>query len=500
MNPMDVWRNCQPEGTIRVSDGTLPDKVFEPLQEVQGGRRNRIPKLAHGLDAVLRREGVHWLRDPETGMYNFPQYLETIPRVEDFAFDRLPGFVPSSQDKNVITLAKRAQCRFAGSTSSLTGILTQIYLLLSEEKLINISNLSTDFKDAPRFFTPGQRIPTSVILRYQNGVYTTDIDYERESDEEIILLPMGTLLEKFFTLPKEIFDKFRKSYTGHDYPTLKDTHRYAKHEKFLMRSQLDCRDDHLPGTGVFDLKTRAISEIRHDVHNYHNYLNCRIETLTGRSSSFEKEYYDMIRSAFLEYSFQARIGNMDGVMVAYHNTAQIFGFQYVSLREMDRCLFGREGAGARVFLRCVALMDLLYRAITKCFPRRSVRATFEKRSSAVRVWVEPLENPKPDADPPVVELQLRLNNIMHGRPMRGTYAVSAQYPWTVQYSIERSVQDQGTIRANRQRAYDRQVALEQGLPLVSKGAGSPKEPPREGLSVEPATIPSSASRVEEAAL
>lgn len=42
---------------------------------------------------------MHWLRDPETGKYNFPEYLETIPRVEDFAFDRLPGFVPSSQDK-----------------------------------------------------------------------------------------------------------------------------------------------------------------------------------------------------------------------------------------------------------------------------------------------------------------------------------------------------------------------------------------------------------------
>lgn len=39
----------------------------------------------------------------------------------------------------------------------------------------------------------------------------------------------------------------------------------------------------------------------------------------------------MTRSAFLKYSMQVRIGNMDGIFVAYHNTARIFGFQYISL-------------------------------------------------------------------------------------------------------------------------------------------------------------------------
>lgn len=35
-----------------------------------------------------------------------------------------------------------------------------------------------------------------------------------------------------------------------------------------MRSQLDCIDSRLPGTGVFDIKTRAALPIRMDVHNY----------------------------------------------------------------------------------------------------------------------------------------------------------------------------------------------------------------------------------------
>jgi hypothetical protein len=35
-----------------------------------------------------------------------------------------------------------------------------------------------------------------------------------------------------------------------------------------MRSQLDCYDPRLPGTGVFDIKTRACLSLRHDRANY----------------------------------------------------------------------------------------------------------------------------------------------------------------------------------------------------------------------------------------
>ncbi|KAG5220919.1 mitochondrial protein Pet127-domain-containing protein [Salix suchowensis] len=60
-----------------------------------------------------------------------------------------------------------------------------------------------------------------------------------------------------------------------------------------------------------------------DVLNYEENSGYLIRTLQGPLESFEREYYDLIRSAFLKYSFQARIGNMDGVLVAYHNTARL---------------------------------------------------------------------------------------------------------------------------------------------------------------------------------
>ena len=42
--------------------------------------------------------GVYWLRDPRSRIYNFTPWLESIPPVTDFAFERVTGFVRSSMD------------------------------------------------------------------------------------------------------------------------------------------------------------------------------------------------------------------------------------------------------------------------------------------------------------------------------------------------------------------------------------------------------------------
>lgn len=152
-----------------------------------------------------------------------------------------------------------------------------------------------------------------------------------------------------------------------------------------MRSQLDCYDRRLPGTGVFDIKTRAALPLRLDLMNFEENSGYLIRKSQGLYESFEREYYDLIRSAFLKYryaspyflyyanapviSFQVRIGNMDGVIVAYHNTAQIFGFQYIPLEEMDARLFGAAGRGDRVFDKCVKLLETLSNEMITHFPR-----------------------------------------------------------------------------------------------------------------------------------
>lgn len=85
-----------------------------------------------------------------------------------------------------------------------------------------------------------------------------------------------------------------------------------------MRSQLDCQDDRLPGSGVFDIKTRACLPIRHDRANYLVSNTLLFEVVKadekennqysilkdkGARLSFEKEYYDIVRAGMLKWSY-----------------------------------------------------------------------------------------------------------------------------------------------------------------------------------------------------
>lgn len=74
---------------------------------------------------------------------------------------------------------------------------------------------------------------------------------------------------------------------------------------------------------------------------------------------------------------------MDGVFVAYHNTARVFGFQYISLEEMDARLFGQDvkpagvvnsdsapTRGTRIFEKCVKLLEVVMDEIVGVFGER----------------------------------------------------------------------------------------------------------------------------------
>ncbi|KAI0711197.1 mitochondrial protein Pet127-domain-containing protein, partial [Fomitopsis betulina] len=405
----------------------------------------------HCLTIRCCSPGVHWLTEPRSKFDNFASYLKEVPSVSEFAFERLTGFVTSSRDSELLSLAKSHECKFAGSTSSLTGMLSLIYLLMAEERPIDVSTLSAHYQDEPKSFTPGQRMPVSVTLRYIDGVYATDSHVEHLAQlgsTDTILSQLGTVMEKFFTMNLE---KFKAAYMKTEPVTITqkgpwlEAYRYARHNKFLMRSQLDCYSDCLPGSGIFDIKTRAAVPIRYDIERYRassplaiqdhispaslcsqdSPEDYRIRTVQGAWMSFEKEYYDLIRSAFLKYSFQARIGDMDGVFVAYHNTREIFGFQYIPLEEMDQRLYGHSN-GQRVFGKCVGLLDVLFTEITKYFPEERVNCTFETdiKHNVMHVWIEPAE--WEESKRPIVQLDVRLRHYLGREKVSGSEAVGSR--------------------------------------------------------------------------
>jgi hypothetical protein len=61
---------------------------------------------------------------------------------------------------------------------------------------------------------------------------------------------------------------------------------------------------------------------------------------------------------------------MDGIFIAYHNTAQILGLQYMSVRDMDDLLFGEPGVGNSVFRACVRVLEVIYDGIAVTHPQQ----------------------------------------------------------------------------------------------------------------------------------
>ena len=108
----------------------------------------------------------------------------------------------------------------------------------------------------------------------------------------------------------------------------------------IIRSQIDGQAIKNKEKFIYEIKTRALAPIRYDMPNYKDYLDYEVKQRVGKMESFELEFYDIIRSLLPKYFFQLYFGRMDGFFVAYHNTLQIFAFQYVLMGEVEKRLFG----------------------------------------------------------------------------------------------------------------------------------------------------------------
>lgn len=331
-----------------------------------------VPSLAYGLERVLYNPGVYQLQDPRSRVYNFDPYLQKIMPIADFDFNALKEYITSSKDESLQQIAKQQGKRYVGSTSSMTGVLAHFHFLLSQWRSVNISMLSKSFPENSLLsFTEFQRTPAAIFLRWKDGSYAIDAD--KQFDSSNVLSMLGKSMEKLLTLKTEDFERYRRSNSGavtEEESKSPESYHYSTLGDFLMRSQLDAHDSRLPGTGMFDLKTRAVVSIRMDVANYEQGTGYEIKNRQGEWESYEREYYDMIRAAFLKYSMQVRMGRMDGIFVAFHNVERIFGFQYISLPEMDSTIHGQwdTSIGDQEFTLSLDLLNKILDRATKKFP------------------------------------------------------------------------------------------------------------------------------------
>ncbi|KAF9427875.1 hypothetical protein BGZ94_003959 [Podila epigama] len=352
----------------------------------------KVAELEHGLDRVLFNPGVHWLQDPRSAVFNFDPYLRSICQPKDFDYTALQEYKTSSRDIALLNATKKHRAKYMGSTSSMTSVLSQFYFLISGWKPLKTSHLSGAFAAQPKGFTRLSRAPTTINLVYKgNGMYAIDAD--KTFDSSTVLMQLGKSMEKMLTTTPQEFSRFTKKnswkVTQAEREAPEAFNYITADKKFMLRSQLDCVDPRLPGK-TFDLKTRAAVAIRLDVQNYEQNQGYQLRKSHGILESFEREYYDMMRSAFLKYSLQVRIGQMDGIFVAFHNTARIFGFQYISLDEMDSRLFGSAVMGDECFRNQLRVLHRTLDEITSKYPEQDLNITFDTDESiqSMNVWVE----------------------------------------------------------------------------------------------------------------
>ncbi|KAK3403175.1 mitochondrial protein Pet127-domain-containing protein [Sordaria brevicollis] len=356
-----------------------PDRIkMIPVQKEQPP----VPGLSYGLDRALFNPGVYHMQDPRSRVWNFDPYLARIMPIQDFDFNALKQYITSSKDTTLIDIAREEGRKYTGSTSSMTSTLAHFHYLLSSWRPITTSMMSQSFRADSTNFTRIMRAPSAAFLHWKDGVYAIDAD--KEFDTANILSMLGKSMEKLLTLPKEDFEKYRKTKSHQLTEEERDSpesYHYTKLGDFMMRSQLDAYDPRVPGTGMFDLKTRAVISIRMDAKGFQKGLGYEIRNRFGNWESFEREYFDMIRSAFLKYSLQVRMGRMDGIFVAFHNTQRIFGFQYIPLTEMDHALHGTRDTnlGGKEFKLSLHLLNKVLDRATAKWPERSLRLHIETR-------------------------------------------------------------------------------------------------------------------------
>ncbi|MCJ1296690.1 hypothetical protein MMC34_008256 [Xylographa carneopallida] len=339
-------------------------------------------------------------------------YWTAIPPLDSLHFDRFGSFTPPSRDHTLLQLAASAGLPVAASTSSSTPPLSHCtYAIVGREGAVDVSLLGDDFADMRRSFTFTATAPVSVILRRrwvdeQGNVVARHVSLEEMEAGEAaqdglsgltavwavdrlqgarerttILSELGQAMERMLTMePDEFQSAFIKppaDTTTSSFPSPSSSpfrppaqqYSYLSTGTSLIRAQLDCHDPSLtsPPSPVFDIKTRATHAIRYNLHRYEEQLDYHITKQSGLYNSFEREYYDMGRSAFLKYVLQCRIGGMQGVMVAYHNTQRVFGLQMIAVAEMERLILGQHAGllGDKVYAASLQLLDNVYRRVAE---------------------------------------------------------------------------------------------------------------------------------------
>lgn len=365
-------------------------------------------KLLYDPSNVIVQQSTSIIQFNKATKSRLSPYIE-LPDTQSIDYSRIPPFTTSSRDTVLHSQAQQyTEVEFVGSTSSTSSLLSHLHYVITRFRPIDTHLFSPVFHNMSRRHTRAARKPTSILLRRKSmtdtarTLYAIDNPPSSSHKSNQVLIDLGKVVERQLTMSPTQFNQLLCTVEIDDTARARlsepESYAYMKYRSILFRAQLDCYDVGVPNLHrkVFDLKSRATLPIRLDCANYKHYLQYKLTRLYGELNSYEREYYDMARSAFMKYSMQCRIGNMSGVLVAYHNTCEVFGLQYIPVSDMNNILFGNTLTADKVYEHSMKLMNELLRQITARVQQLHPNAdiikitvnTSYQTSSHMKVYVE----------------------------------------------------------------------------------------------------------------
>lgn len=259
----------------------------------------------------------------------------------------------------------------------------------------------------------GARLPASVRLIYDPETDTYGIDNDKSGDtaENYVLSALGKSMETMLVSTPEQFEKHSRLHSwklSEEERRTKEAYHFTQANNLMMRSQLDCHDPRLPRK-TFDLKTRAVVAVRKDRANWVEGSGYQIRRMKGVLESYEREHFDMMRSTMLKYLLQVQIGGMDGIFVCYHNTATVFGFEYLPREQMATSLVGSDELFHHVFRIMLAVLENILFSAIEHFPQQSLNLSLEARTNKLVAIVSQTEDEA---------VKRRVQGVKYGRAYR----------------------------------------------------------------------------------
>ena len=331
------------------------------------------PGLQHNLSQIVRTEGIY----PSS---QFSPFIQTIPEITESLYKRFSNYTKPSKDKTLHKIASENNGKYISGSSSLTDALQQLYYSISNFRSPDITGLGKNYDHMNMNYMSAYRKPTTFLLtKLPGGMYAIDGDNGPIMTSTKILMLGGIVLESLLTTDQELFTRIvttQGDLLEEDKKIIESStksFRYRKIGNLVIRSQIDCGATDENGEDfVFEIKTRATAPIRYDLHNYFLYLDYKITKRNGIHSSYEREYFDLIRSILLKYFFQIKIGKMDGAFIAYHNTKELFGYEYLKIEEIEKRLFGSPEISEQVLKISLGMFQDILDDVVSKFPNEEM--------------------------------------------------------------------------------------------------------------------------------